>query len=70
MRLDQDQKQIKREKNPYESANALYEGQELTLNAFKSRIFPLKSTQGKGHTLKILVQKQMLTSGYCAGTSR
>ena len=32
----------------YESANAHYQGRELTLNAFKSRIFSLKSTQGKG----------------------
>ena len=28
--------------------NALYEGQELTINAFKSGIFPIKSTQGEG----------------------
>ena len=38
--------------------NALYEGQELTINAFKSGIFPIKSTQGK--ELKILTPKQML----------
>ena len=30
---------------------------ELTINAFKSAIFALKSTQGKG--LKILTLKQM-----------
>ena len=36
---------------------ALYERRELTINAFKSRIFTLKSTQGKG--LKILTLKQM-----------
>ena len=30
--------------------NALYEGRELILNVFKSRIFPIKSTQGKGHS--------------------
>ena len=35
----------------------LYERRELTINAFKSRIFTLKSTQGKG--LKILNLKQM-----------
>ena len=29
--------------NTFESINALYEGQELTLNAFKSRIFPFKT---------------------------
>ena len=33
--------------NTFEIVNALYEGLELT-NAFKSRIFPLYSTQGKG----------------------
>ena len=34
-----------------------YEGRELTINAFKSTIVTLKSTQGKG--LKILTLKQM-----------
>ena len=33
-------------------------GQELTPNAFKSGIFPIKSTQGRG--LKTLTPKQML----------
>ena len=42
----------------YESAYALYEGLELTLNAFKSGIFPVKEKQGK--RLKILTPKQML----------
>ena len=40
------------------SAYALYEGQELTLNAFKSGIFSIKATQGE--ELKILARKQML----------
>ena len=31
---------------------------ELTLNAFKDGIFPIKATQGEG--LKILTPKQML----------
>ena len=31
----------------YESAYALYEGRELALNKFKSRIFPIKVTQDK-----------------------
>ena len=44
--------------NTYESAYRLYEGRELTLNAFKSGIFPIKATKGKG--LKILIPKQML----------
>ena len=42
----------------YKSANALYEGGELTLNAFKSRIFTKKKMQGK--RLRILPPKQML----------
>ena len=48
------------------SVNALYEGRELTLNAFRNGIFPIKSTQGKGRPsdlamrLKILTPKQML----------
>ena len=41
-----------------ESVHGLYEGRELTLNAFKSGIFPIKSTQGK-RQLKILTPKQM-----------
>ena len=44
--------------NAFESVNAYYEGRELTLNAFKSGIFPLKISQGKG--LRILTSKQML----------
>ena len=40
----------------YESAQALCESQELTLNAFKSGIFPVKATQGKG--LNILISKK------------
>ena len=41
----------------YESAYALYEGQELTYNTFESGIFPIKETQGK--ELKILTPKEM-----------
>ena len=41
-----------------ESASALYESRELTLNAFKSGIFPIKPTKGEG--LKILTPKQIL----------
>ena len=58
----------------FDSVNALYEGQELTLNAFRSGIFPIKSAQGKGHSselarvakvfdctgLKILSPKEMI----------
>ena len=57
--LDQDQMKVRIKKpDTYESAYALHESRELTLNAFKSEIFPLKSSQGKG--LKILTPKQML----------
>ena len=45
-------------RDTYESVNALHEGRELTLNAFRSRIFPIKPTQGK--KLKLLSSKQML----------
>ena len=48
----------KMKKCTYESAYALYKGRELTLNAFKSGIFPIKATKGEG--LKILTPKQML----------
>ena len=34
-------------KKKFEGVNAFYKGRELTLNAFKSRIFPLKFSQGK-----------------------
>ena len=41
-------KRRKEEKNDaYERVNALYQGREVTVNAFKSRIFPIKPTQGK-----------------------
>ena len=45
-------------KDTYESACALYEGQELTLNVSRSGIFPLRATQGKW--VKILASKQIL----------
>ena len=46
-----------KEVNTYEMTNSLLQGWELILNAFKSEIFPLKSTQGK--ELKIISPKQM-----------
>ena len=46
-----------KEVNTYERKNYLLQGWELILNAFKSEIFPLKSTQGK--ELKIISPKQM-----------
>ena len=38
----------KDKKNTYESAYDLYEGRELTLNAFKSGIYLMKATKGEG----------------------
>ena len=48
----------KNKKNILNSAQNLYYGRELVINAFKSRLFPLKSTTGRG--LKVLTPKQML----------
>ena len=43
--LDQKQQEVKK-RNTYKSAYALCEGWELTLNAFRNGIFPIK-TPGK-----------------------
>ena len=48
----------KKKRDTYEKVYALYEGLELTLNAFRSGIFLINSTQGKEP--KILTPKQML----------
>ena len=50
--------ECKDKKNTSEKVNALFEGQELILNASKCGILSIKETQGKG--LKILTPKQML----------
>ena len=42
----------------FDCAKNLYDGRELVLIAFKSGLFPLKSTEGTG--LKVLTPKQML----------
>ena len=55
--IDQDQRKDKIKKDTNEGTYAIYEGQEWTLSAFKSKIFPIKLTQGKW--LKILTLKQM-----------
>ena len=52
------QKDKKRKKNVFDSIKNLYKGRELVINAFKSGLFSLKSTTGKG--LKILTPKQLL----------
>ena len=54
-------KKKKKESNTYESVYALYMGRELTLNAFKSGIFPIKSTQGKGRPLVLAKRLKILT---------
>ena len=51
-------KKIKNKIKVLNTAKNLYEGSELVINAFKSRLFPLKWTTGTG--LKILTPKQML----------
>ena len=48
----------KNKKTILNSAQSLYYGKELVINAFKSGLFPLKSTTRTG--LKILTLKQML----------
>ena len=50
-----------KKRNTFDSVSALYEGRKLTLNAFRSAIFPTKEKQGnQGKRLKILTLKQML----------
>ena len=48
---------IKKTKNIFNSAQNLYYGRELVINAFKSGLLPLKSTTGTG--LKVLTPKKM-----------
>ena len=36
-----------KKRNTFDSESALYEGRELTLNASRKRIFPIKEKQGK-----------------------
>ena len=47
-----------KKRDTFVSVSAPYEGRELTLNAFRSGIFPIKEKKGKG--LKKLTPKQML----------
>ena len=51
-------KKQREKRSTFKSANALYEGRELILNAFRSGIIQLKEKQGKG--LKILTSKKVL----------
>ena len=49
-----------KKQNTFDHVSALYEGLELTLNAFKSGIFPIKEKQEKqGKESKLLTPKQM-----------
>ena len=41
-------KEDRKKKYTFDSISALYKGRELTLNAFKSGIFPIRATKGKG----------------------
>ena len=55
----------KKKLDKYESVKVFYEGRKLTLNAFESRISPLKQLKRKGHPsdfslLKIITPKQMI----------
>ena len=52
------QKNKKRKRDVIDSVKNLYKRRELVTNAFKSGLFPLKSTTGEG--LKILSPKQLL----------
>ena len=45
-------------KNTFDTVSARYDSRELTLNAFRSGVSPIKEKQGKG--LKMLTPKQML----------
>ena len=47
-----------KKKNVLNTAKNLYDGRELTINAFKRGLFPIKSIAGTG--LKILTPKQSL----------
>ena len=66
IKLDQTKKKIKEKRNYFDSISAFYEGRELTLNTFRSGIFQIKATKGKGSPsnlamhLKILTPKQIL----------
>ena len=42
-----------KKQNTFDSVNALDEGQELTLNAFRSGILPIKEKQRQGHPLDL-----------------
>ena len=51
-----------KKQNLFDSVNALYEGRELTLNAFRSGIFPIKATQGKRRPSDLAAQLKIYNS--------
>ena len=63
-------------RNTFESVNALYEGRELILNAFRSGIFSIKETHGRRRSsdlatrLKILRNASKITNSFCTSISR
>ena len=57
MNLDQ-KKKVRKKRNIFNSVSALYEDLKLTLNVFRSGIFPIKAKKSEG--LKILTPKEML----------
>ena len=50
--------------NAVDSVTALYQGPELTLNAFRSGIFPIKEKQGKGLKNKLLEASKITSSTF------
>ena len=62
--LDQKAKKVRLKKS-FDRVSTLYEGWELTLNVFKSGIFPInkqtnKQTDKQGKGFKVVIPKQML----------
>ena len=51
-----------KKRNIFNSASALYKGREITLNAFRSKIFPIKATKGKGSPSDLATRLKILTS--------
>ena len=60
MKLDQNKK-IRKTRNIFDSISAVYEGRELTLNAFRSGTFPIKSTKGKERSSKLATRLKILS---------
>ena len=49
-----------KKRHTFDNLSELYEGQELTLNAFKSRIFPIKAKKCKRRPPNLAMQLKML----------